>query len=271
MRLVGERGGMTMRRLISILIITGAVLAVAQAAVAQLTVVPITVTSQTLQVITSLGSTGKVVGGSSVGTSWNLGDPSDSTVGTVSSVLTDGELIFTIDGTLSRSSGGFVWNVVVELLFSFDLAVPSLGESTTPVFFQMTWTSGELTGPDLTKPGSDNTLTVLIRATNKASYTSALTGGGVRNATSGSGEISAELPLVLTFGPLHFIPGDTVTLARQFKYTIRAPSGSTVTFSNTYTFRALTFVPEPSASLSIPSGVGMLLALAKLRGVSLTH
>jgi hypothetical protein len=70
-----------MRRLTSILIITGAVLAVAQAAVAQLTVVPMTVTSQTLEVEGFGTTTDPVTGGSSTGTQWNFGNEHGSTVG----------------------------------------------------------------------------------------------------------------------------------------------------------------------------------------------
>ena len=79
-----------MRRLTLILIVTGAVLVVAQAAVAQFVSVPITVVSQTLRVNGSNGTTGDVVGRSSVATTWSFGDGDGSSSGTVSSVLTDG-------------------------------------------------------------------------------------------------------------------------------------------------------------------------------------
>jgi hypothetical protein len=56
-----------------------------------------------------------------------------------------------------------------------------------------------------------------------------------------------------------------------FRAVRNAANNSTGAFTETFTFRAISTTPvlEPSSSLVIPSGVAMLLALAKLRGVGL--
>ena len=123
---------MAMRRFISISIITGVVLAVAQAAVAQLTTIPITVTSQTLEVSGFGSSTGQVVGGSSVGTPWNLGNADGSTAGSITSELISGELVITVAGALSKGA------TAGEARLDFQLRSISLGfvvpDSLAPIF-----------------------------------------------------------------------------------------------------------------------------------------
>ncbi len=255
-----------MRRLTLILIITGAVLAVAQAAVAQFVSVPITVISQTLRVDGTGGTTGDVVGGSSVATSWSLSDEHGSSGGTVSSVLTDGEIIFTIDGALSKGSTAAEAVVAfISLILSFELTVPDLGDATTPLYFQVARTNGVHTGtaePQDLDAGFPST-----------SYTSQLFGSPV--------QISFVEPValppgdtLLTISPFDLIPTDTVTLGWGSESQLRVSvDNSTGTFSDTYTFRAITLTPapEPSASLAIPSGIGMLYVLSKLRGVELVQ
>ena len=260
-----------MRRLTSILIITGAVLAAAQAAVADLASVPINVISQTLRVNgPGGGDTGDVVGGSSVGTSWNFGSSvQGSSVGTVSSVLTDGELIITIDGVLSDEIGssGLV-SLTMELTFSFEVVVPNLGESTTPLYFQVSRTNSEYTG--FAEQNGFNS--AYSQAGGFSSYTSQLLGSLVAVSPT-AGQISQEDTLI-THGEFDLIPTDTATLAWRLNHSTKiSVEGSSGTFSQTHIFRALTPIPlpEPSASLTIPSGVGMLFALAKMRGVSLIH
>jgi hypothetical protein len=136
-----------MRRLTSVLIGIGAALAVAQAAGAQLTVVPITVTSQTLEVRGFGMTTGPVNGSGSVGTSWNFGDEYGSSAGSVTSELVAGELVFTVDGTLSTSAapGGFgaAFTLSLEHL-SLSFVVPNSG---TPLFLQLTKVNSEIIGP----------------------------------------------------------------------------------------------------------------------------
>ncbi len=269
MRFFGESGGMTMQRLPSILIITGAVLAVAQAAVAQLAVVPITVTSQTLRVSGSSETTGDVVGGSSVGTSWSLSNEHGSSGGTVSSVLTNGEIVFTVDGAISRGGTGAPVNVnaAVSLDFTFEISVPDVGDATTPLYFQVSRTNSVFTGTaELNSFESELAWIGDIRH-----YTSVLFGGKVKIQE----DTRVELPIadtLVTHDVFIAIPTDTITVTWHFGQNTRVLiDDSTGTYSETYNFRVVTPtpVPEPSAALSIPSGAGMLLVLAKLRGAGL--
>jgi hypothetical protein len=258
-----------MRRLISILIITGAALAVAQAAVAQLDFVPITVTSQTLRVHGPGGDTGDVVGGSSVGTSWSLSSEHGSSGGTVSSVLTNGEIVFTIDGALSK--GGTTANGVwtgVDLHFIFEISVPDAGDATTPLYFQVSRTRSEHTG---TAEQGDFHSNYWEK---RADYQSQLFNGRV---TTGFDTSSVSLfpgDTLITHDVFDPIPTDTVTVHLKLEQSTGVNvDDSTGTFSETYNFHVITPtpVPEPTSSLTIPSGAAMLIALAKLRGAPLTH
>jgi hypothetical protein len=257
-----------MRRLTSILIITGAALAVAQAAVAQLVPVPITVTSQTLRVYAFESTSGDVVGGSSVVAPFNLGSEAGSTVGTASSVLTDGELILTVDGALSNGAISDTAHLSVTLEVVFEITAPDLGAATTPIYFQTERVSSVITGSaeqgDFTTEGGST----FAR--------SQLLGGLVR-----LGYVYHYLgPEALTCSSyIQMLPGDTVTYnafnePTSLSYGIRVNGQSTTgIFTEVIAFRAFTPtpVPEPTSSITIPSGAAMLLALAKLRGVSLAH
>jgi hypothetical protein len=256
---------MNMRRLTSILIGIGAALAVAQAAVAEFATIPITVTRQTLEVYGFGMTTGEVAGGSSVGTPWNFGNEDGSTNGTVSSVLTDGELVLTISGALSK--GGTAAQGVylaIQLGFLLQLTAPDFGESTTPAFFQWTKTSSAIGGTI-----SNLEFVAYLEPEGSDYYFSQLLDGLVS-----LGYVFGYLPQAGTsFAmPVDFIPGDTVSFNWATYYEVYlAVDSSTGTFSETYTFRAITPtpVPEPTSSLTIPSGAAMLIALAKLRGTGL--
>lgn len=255
-----------MRRLISLLIVTGAVLAVAQAAVAGLEIIPLTTVSQTLKVSGLGGNTGNVVGGSSVGTPWNFGNEDGSTVGSISSDLTSGVLVITISGALSKGSTP-TDSVGLRLAFdtvSFGFVVPN---NVGPVFLQLTEVSSNLVGAvefrdiSLFQGGQDV----------GGQYSSQKLGGLV---TIGYVAHNLSPPHTSVAVPLNtLISNDTVTdMMWVIQYdVILDVDDSTGTFNETYTLRAVHFVPEPAASLTIPSGIAMLLALSKLRGVSLVH
>jgi hypothetical protein len=210
-------------------------------------------------------TTGDVVGGSSVGTSWNFGSEDGSTAGTVSSVLTDGELVLSIDGALSKSGTPTVPSLSLSVQFSFGFVAPDLGESTTAVLLQLTRASSALTGstdplwafaaPDFRYDCSSQTLGGLLAL-----------GYLVQDLSNGSDSAATSST---------FLPNDSVVCdGYRFDYGLQVEvDNSTGTFSETYTFRAIvpTPVPEPSSSLAIPSGAAMVLALSKLRGVSLIH
>jgi hypothetical protein len=163
--------------------------------------------------------------------------------------------------------------VVTGLEFSFGFSVPDIGESTTSIFFQVLRTTNELTGT-VKQDVFSSTLGPEGTPVNRG-YSSQLVGGLV---AIGYGDARGFLGVgatSVTHDAQHFIPTDTVTLDswifRQAVFV--SVDNSTGTFSETYTFRALTPtpVPEPTSSLTIPSGAAMLLALAKLRSVSLIH
>jgi hypothetical protein len=252
-----------MRRLTSILIITGAVLAVAQAAVAQLTVVPIAVTSQTLRVDAFNSSTGDVVGGGSVGTSWNFGNEHGSTVGSITSELINGELVITVVGALSKGATAGSANVGFEITpISFALIAP---EFIAPIFIQLTRVSSEFVGPVEFAFAESHI--------NFPGYLSDVLGGLATMGYMLPGEMDSTMNSVASSLPI-LIAGDTVELKWGFEHSLQVPiDNSTGTFSETFTIRAVTPtpVPEPTSSLTIPSGAAMLIALAKLRGVSLIH
>jgi hypothetical protein len=252
-----------MRRLISILIVTGTVLAVAQAAVAQVETIPITVTSQTLQVRGFGMSTGGVTGGSSVGTSWNLGNEDGSTVGSVTSEVIDGELVITLVGALSKSATAGVATVEFEIdPFVIGFVVPG---TVVPIFVQTTKANSELVGPIESNGFSIYPSDSAIFYTG---YSSLLLGGLVRLGYIWAEHPTLDTPVALPLGGL--LPNDSISeMAWGINRSLRVNvNNSTSTFSETFIFRAL---PEPSASLTIPSGAAMLLALSKLRGVSLIH
>jgi len=254
----------TMRRFISILIITGAVLAAAQVAVADLVVVPITVTSQTLRV-SAFSSSTEDVGGSSVVVPFSFGAAEGSTAGTVSSVLTDGELIITVDGALSNGGiSGSVW-LSVMVAFDFELTAPNLGAPTTPIYLQTKIVSSEIIGA-AERNG------VSAESSNRAR--SQLLGGLVN---LGYISHSVEGENLSESSSIQMLPGDTFTFNTDdfglyLDYSIRVPvMNETGVFTEVIAFRAFTStpVPEPSASLAIPPGAAMLFAIAKLRGASL--
>jgi hypothetical protein len=254
---------MTVRRLISISIITGVVLSVAQAAVAQLTTIPITVTSQTLEVKAFGMTTGPVTGGSSVGTPWNFGNADGSTAGSVTSELVAGELVITITGALSKgaTAGGARLFIGVSSI-SLGLTVPNY---VAPVFLQLTKVNSDFIGPVesdwLTiNPADDGYL--------NGEYSSQLLNGlssiGYIGAAIPSMNASVSVPLI------SLLPNDTIQMNWESNRGLKVEVDNSIgTFSETFTIRVVT-VPEPSASLTIPSGAVMLLALAKLRGAALT-
>jgi hypothetical protein len=252
-----------MRRLTSVLIGIGAALAVAQAAGAQLTVVPITVTSQTLWVRGFGMTTGPVNGSGSVGTSWNFGDEYGSSAGSVTSELVAGELVFTVDGTLSTSAATGGWGASFTLSLehlSLSFVVPNSG---TPLFLQLTKVNSEFTGPV-----ESNGIQLFPFSTNfLGEYSSQILG------LSTLGYVYVEVIELDTSAsiPLNdLIPNDTILMSWDFHRNLDLNvTSSTGTFSETYTIRVVTPLPEPTSSLTIPSGAAMLIALAKLRGVGL--
>ncbi len=250
-----------MRQSILILEAAAGVLLAPQIAAAQLETFPLTFASQTLRVTAFGLSTGDVVGGSSVGTSWNFGNEDGSTVGSVTSELIDGELVITLVGALSRGATSTpAWvNIGLELT-AFGFVVPSSGG---PFFVQLTKVDSEFVGP--VEFGSFST------NPDVAQYSSQVLGGlasiGYYYTDLLPGGASVALPL----DPL--ILNDTVEIpAWILSHGLRnSVQNSTGTFSETYTLRLITPVPEPSASLTIPSGAAMLLGLSKLRSASLTR
>ena len=255
-----------MRWLVSILIITGAVLAMTQAAVAGLEIIPLMAVSQTLRVDGFGASTGNIVGGNSVGTSWNFGNDDGSTVGSVSSDLISGVLVITVTGALSK---GVTPSSQVQVGVNFDpvsfgFVVPI---DVGPVFLQLTEVSSNLVGPVEFERFDFFSTGVNVGG----SYSSQALGG---LATLGYITHNLLPPNTSVAVPLNTLTSDDTVDGMNWKLRHRMKldvDSSTGTFNETYTFRAVHIVPEPSASLTIPSGIAMLFALSKLRGVSLIH
>jgi hypothetical protein len=165
----------------------------------------------------------------------------------------------------ATTNGDVSLNITVELSMGF--AVPG---SVSPILGQLTKADHVFTGP-VTFDSYDFYLFNASSA--EPIYSSQLLGGlakiGYIYASDNTLDTSIALPLNT------LIPNDTVEgMEWLFYHGLEvAVDNSTGTFSETFTIRLITttLLPEPSASLTIPTGAAMLLALAKARGVSLIH
>ena len=186
-----------------------------------------------------------------------------SVIGTLTSSNVDGRLVITVSGVYTPGTEGG-WSLPdLQLRGRLAFVVPSVGGSAT-----MTDVFSIATTPPSTTPGlTGSTLGIRHELDGPVPATSALLGAGYKPFdfyAAGTAQGSDYTPRLRETAQMRLPAGDTVTLPFRAGLGINALSASPQSFSETLTYE-LKYLPEPSASLMLPSGAAALALLAHLR------